>query len=225
MTNVSPARRKKTSSIVRWLALALVIHAELLGLVGIVLYFWAPRQAEVDARRREAASRAEPIAVSTVDDATARKIIADLERQEEKAKSEEAKKEEESIRTPGQVVDLPRPREEKRPDEARFAAEYDSWVEKETKRYGKFDANAQQRHTGPSEPAKRNQPALTPNPADIPASPGPLAMRMPAEERRREPMRSRSGDSPAQDDTPGSEDHLPSDAEGAFAAKGGAGAR
>jgi hypothetical protein len=206
-------------------ALALVIHAEILGLAGIVLYFWAPRQAEVDAKRREAALRAEPIAVSTVDDETARKIIADLERQEERAKLAEAKKEEESVKAPGQVVDLPRPREERRPDEARFAAEYDSSVEKETKRYGKFDANAQQRHAGPSETDKRNQPALTPNPSEIPASPGPLAMRTPAEDRRREPMRTRAGDSSLRAEAPGSDENLSSDPEGAFSARGGAGAR
>ena len=161
-----------------------------------MLYFWAPRQAELEAKRREAAARAEPISVSTVDDATARKIIADLEHQEEKAKQEQQKKEEEAVKAPGQVIDLPRPREERRPDEARFAAEYDSWVEKETKRYGKFDPNSQQRHTGESDPNKRNTPALTPNPSEFPASPGPLAMRMPSEEKSSQPTRPRAGGRP-----------------------------
>jgi hypothetical protein len=212
---------RKGTSILRWLMLALIIHAEIGGVVGLALYFWAPRQAEVDARRREAAARAEPISVSTVDNDTARKIIADLERQEEKAKQEQLKKEEESVKSPGQVVDLPRPREERRPDEAHFAAEYDSWVEKETKRYGKFDPSAQQRHTGPIEPGKRNTPALTPNPSDIPPSPGPLAMRNPAEEKRIQPSRSRPNELPDKPDQPGSEEQMPIDPEGAFAHSGG----
>ena len=133
MARTGPAKRGRRKSIVRWVALALLIHAEIGGFIGVMLYFWAPRQAELDAMRREAAARAEPISVSTVDSDTARKIIADLERQEEKAKQEQVKKEEEAVKAPGQVIDLPRPREERRPDEARFAAEYDSWVEKETK--------------------------------------------------------------------------------------------
>jgi outer membrane biosynthesis protein TonB len=218
---ISEARtgQPRRTSLVRWVLLALIIHAEIGGLLGIALYFWAPRQAEVEAKRREAMASAEPISVSTLDDETARKIIADLERQEEKAKLAEAKKEEESVRAPGQVVDLPRPREERRPDEARFAAEYDSWVEKETRRYGKFDPNSQQRHSGPSDARRRNQPELTPNPSEIPASPGPLAMRMPGEERRL--ARSRSDKMSPRHETPSSDEPLPEDPDGVFSRKGG----
>ena len=212
MASLAKSRRGRRGTILRWVALAVLVHAELLGLVGVMLYFWAPRQSEIDAQRREAAARSEPISVSTVDDDTARKIIADLERQEEKSKQEQVKKEEESVKAPGQVIDLPRPREERRPDDARFAAEYDSWVEKETKHYGKFDPSSQQRHTGESEPSKRNSPALTPNPSEIPASPGPLAMRVPAEERRQPLAGYRATDS----DQPGSDESMPSDPEGAF---------
>ena len=220
MADTGSTRRGRRKSILRWLALALLLHAEIGGVIGVMLYFWAPRQAEVDARRREAAARAEPISVSTVDSDTARKIIADLERQEEKAKKEEIKKEEEVAKAPGQVVDLARPRDERRPDEARFAAEYDSWVEKETKRYGKFDPNSQQRHTGEVEPSKRNAPALTPNPSEFPASPGPLAMRMPSEERRSQP-RPRAGEPVLNANQAGSEEQLASDPEGAFSHSGG----
>ena len=217
-------KRKKRASIARWVALALLVHAEIAGVVGFALYFWAPRQADIDAKRREAASRAEPISVSTVDDDTARRIVADLERQEEKAKQEQIKKEEETVKSPGQVVDLPRPRQERRPDEARFAAEYDSWVEKETKHFGKFDPSSQQRHTGASDPSKRNQPTLTPNPSEIPASPGPLAMRMPAEEKRSAPARSRPGEVSPRSESPGSDEQMQSDPDGAFA-HAGSGAR
>jgi hypothetical protein len=221
MTSEGRSRQRKRTSIVRWVALALLIHAEIGGVIGIALYFWAPRQADVDARRREAATRAEPISVSTMDDDTARKIIADLERQEEKAKLAEVKKEEESVKAPGQVVDLPRPREERRPDHARFAAEYDSWVEKETKRYGKFDPSSQQRHNGATEAGRRNQPALTPNPSDFPASPGPLAMRTPSEERRSQFPRQRTGEPAPRVEGPGSDEQMPSDPDGAFSHRGG----
>jgi outer membrane biosynthesis protein TonB len=221
MASTGPAKRSNRASILRWLALALLIHAEIGGVLGVMLYFWAPRQAELEAKRREAAARAEPISVSTVDDATARKIIADLEHQEEKSKQEQVKKEEEAIKAPGQVVDLPRPREERRPDEARFAAEYDSWVEKETKRYGKFDPNSQQRHAGDSDPNKRNTPALTPNPSEYPASPGPLAMRLPSEEKRSQPIRPRSGEIIPNANQSGSEEQLANDPDGAFAHSGG----
>ena len=210
MASTDRTKRGKRASIIRWIALALVIHAEVGLVVGVALYFWAPRQADVDAKRREATARAEPISVSTVDEDTARKIIADLEHQEEKAKKEELKKEEEALKAPGQVVDLPRPRDERRPDEARYAAEYDSWVEKETKRYGKFDPNSQQRHSGEVEPNKRNAPALTPNPSEAPASPGPLAMRMPADRDRQ--SRPRPGET-GQEDQPGSEEQMPSDSQ------------
>src|ERR1035437_1561804 len=131
MTQASSTKRPRRKSITRWLALAVLVHAEILGMVLLGFYFWAPRQAELAARRREAAARAEPISVSTVDPDAARQIVADLERQEEKAKEEQKKKEEESVKSPGQVIDLPRPREERRPDEAHYAAEYDSWVEHE----------------------------------------------------------------------------------------------
>ena len=220
MASTGPAKRSKRVSILRWLALALLIHTEIGGVIGVMLYFYAPRQAELEAKRREAAARAEPIAVSTVDDDTARKIIADLEHQEEKSKQEQVKKEEEAVKAPGQVVDLPRPRDERRPDEARFAAEYDSWVERETKHYGKFDPNSQQRHTGDIEPGKRNAPRLTPNPSEFPASPGPLAMRMPNEEKRSQLTRPRAGETGPNANQSGSEEQLSSDPDGAFAHSG-----
>jgi hypothetical protein len=220
MASLEKSRQGKRGTILRWVVLAVLVHAEIVGVVGLMLYFWAPRQAALDAKRREAAARAEPISVSTVDDDTARRIIADLERQEEKAREEQVKKEVESTKAPGQVVDLPRPRDQRRPDEARFAAEYDSWVEKETKRYGKFDPNSQQRRTGDVDPSRRNSPALTPDPSETPASPGPLAMRMPFEERRSPLSRSRPGDHTNDPDQAGSEEQMPSDPEGAFSRAG-----
>ena len=221
MTSLAKSRRGRPGTILRWLVLAVLLHAEILAVLGVILYVWAPRQADLEAQRREAAARSEPISVSTVDDDTARRIVADLERQAEKAQEAQVKKEEEAVKAPGQVIDLPRPRDERRPDDARFAAEYDSWVEKETKHYGKFDPNSQQRHVGESDPNKRNSPALSPNPTDTPASPGPLAMRAPADDRRNPLTRPQPGDRAEPSDRAGSEEPMPSDPEGAFSHAGG----
>ena len=219
----SPQRRKR-SSLGRWAALALLIHLQLLLVAGVVLHIWAPRQADLLAAQQRAAAEgsAEPIAVSTVDDDTARKLIADMERLEEKAKLEQVKKEEESSKAPGQVVDLARPREERRPDNARFAAEYDSAVERETRKYGKFDPNELQKSRGEGD---RNRVAMPEQPAspNPPGSAGALAMRTPSH-RRPSPL-----------STPGDPDKAPgeagekfpgeSDPEGLFAQPGGGGPR
>ena len=85
----------------------------------------------------------ETIEIATIDDETAQKLLAELDKAEEKAKEEQTKKELEAQQAPGQVVDLAKPTEEKRPDQAKFAAEYDSSVEKETRKYGRFDQKAQ----------------------------------------------------------------------------------
>ena len=77
-----------------------------------------------------------------LDEDAAREIMAELDKQDEERKAEEAKKEENSLKAPGQVVDLPTPREEKRPDDAKFVSEHDSSVERETKKYGRFEDNA-----------------------------------------------------------------------------------
>ena len=120
-----------------WLAIAALLHAEIVLLVGVGLYLYAPRSADL-ARGLSGADQGPSIDVGTVDDDAAREIVADLEKQEEARKAEEAHKEEESLHPPGQVVDLPAPREERRPDSAKFVSEHDSSVEREMKKYGHF---------------------------------------------------------------------------------------
>jgi TonB family protein len=176
-TSGKPRRRARLSY---WLLLAAVIHGELLLVVGTVVYFQAPRDAELAAAMKEAAKQgAEPEAVeiTAVDDETARRILADLEVAEEKAKEEEAKKEIEATEAPGQVVELAKPQEEKRPETARFAAEYDSTVEKETRKHGKLDEKARQGATaGEADETKPAAPAQPPSPA---GQSGALALRAP----------------------------------------------
>ncbi len=152
-----------------WLAIATLLHAELILLVGIGLYFYAPRSADL-ARGLSGGDQGPSIDVGMVDDDAAREIVADLEKQEEERKAEEARKEEESVHPPGQVVDLPAPREEKRPDSAKFVSEHDSSVERETKKYGPFQDNARQGNA--SGTASTSQPA-------VPKGDGRLAMRTP----------------------------------------------
>ena len=105
-----------------------------------------------------------------MDEAAAREILADLERQEEARKAEEERKEVESIKAPGQVVDLPTPLEQKRPDKARFVSEHDSTVAHETKKYGRFEDKARQGDASGTASVSR---------PPTPAGDGRLAMRTP----------------------------------------------
>jgi TonB family protein len=141
----------------RFALVALVVHAEILLMVGVALYWLAPRDAELQARL--AASKApESIDVGMVDDETSQRILADLERRQEEAKAEEVKKEIDSIKAPGQVVDVPVPREERRPDHARFASEHDTSTPIETRKYGQFDEKSRQGDTlGTAEQSRPQQ--------------------------------------------------------------------
>jgi TonB family protein len=152
-----------------WIAVAAVLHAEIVLLIGVGLYFYAPRSADL-ARGLSGGDQGPSIDVGMIDEAAAREIVADLEKQDEDRQAEEARKQEESVHPPGQVVDLPAPREEKRPDSARFVSEHDAAVEKETKKYGRFEENARQGDA--SGTASTSQPA-------VPKGDGRLAMRTP----------------------------------------------
>lgn len=160
----------------RFFLIALVIHAELILLVGLGAYLMAPRDADVQARLA-ANKEPESIDIGMMDDDAARQIVADLERQDEQRQAEEVKKEVDAIKAPGQVVDVPAPREEKRPDNARFASEHDTTVERETRKYGKFDPEAHQGDATASDKEFRRE---TPPSETPPATPSPpLAMRVP----------------------------------------------
>jgi TonB family protein len=138
-------RRLGTSFVV-----ALVIHVELLLLFGLGAYIFLSRDADVQARLA-ASKQPESIDIGMVDEDVARRILADLERSQEEQKAKEIEKEVDSIRAPGQVVDVPAPLEEKRPDDARFASEHDTTVDKQTRKYGKFDPEARQGDPGGKE--------------------------------------------------------------------------
>jgi TonB family protein len=110
---------------------------------------------------------------------------------EEQKPPEEAKKEEEPRPpAPGQVVDVPRPAEEKQPTKpTKYVSEYDTSVEKQTKARANGQVGAA---PGPKTPPVASAPPSPPrapqprvqeqNPREVP--PGPLAMRSPTEDRR-----------------------------------------
>lgn len=111
-------------------------------------------------------------------------LVERLDRPDEPTpQEEERRKEEEQTKAEGQVVDIARPAVEERPDKARFLAEYDSRVDRETKGpSGRWQAGAPQ----PPSPAQPSPPPPPPSPAGGErqgaaerAQVGPLAMRVP----------------------------------------------
>jgi TonB family protein len=160
-------RRSSSRRIGFWIGVAAIVHAELLLLLGLGVYIFAPRNADLAAGL---VRPGESIDIGVMDEAAAREILADLERQEEARKAEEIKKEVESIKAPGQVVDLPTPLEQKRPDDAKFVSEHDSTVAKETKKYGRFEDHARQGDASGTASVSR---------PPTPAGDGRLAMRTP----------------------------------------------
>ena len=153
-----------------WFGVTVLLHAELLLLLGVGGYLFLPRNADLASAFAGRGATADSIEVGMLDDETARQMMAELDKQDEERKAEEAKKEENSLKAPGQVVDLPTPREQKRPDDAKFVSEHDSSVEHETKKYGRFEDNARQ--------GDQNGTASVPRPA-APAGDGRMAMRTP----------------------------------------------
>ena len=142
----------------------------------------------------------------------------ELEKLKEELKEEEEKEEEKEKDEKGQVVELPPPPEEKRPDRSRFLSEYDSSVNKETKgkpvpfKAGSLRANR---------PLPQVEPQPPPTPPPAPITPKPKKQQAEKEQPQKEPlelaMRSQpdvprsdlpdspTGDAPAQVDPPGPE--------------------
>ena len=177
-TNRGSSDRRRVARLSRFVVVAVVVHAELALFAGVGLYLFAPRDADLQARLA-ASKEPESIDLGMMDDEAAARILADLERQDEERKAEEVKKEVDSVKAPGQVVDVPAPREERRPDQARFASEHDTTVDKETKHYGKFDPEARQGDAaGTESESKKESPLAPPSPTPPQKSP-PLAMRVP----------------------------------------------
>jgi len=106
-------------------------------------------------------------------------LVESLEHPPELTEAEKKEKEEEERKDQtGQVVDVAKPAVEQRPDDARFLAEYDSRVSRETKgAVGKGQAGAPQ-PAAPAQPPSPPSAAQPPSPAGGPKSQA-LAMRGP----------------------------------------------
>ena len=176
-----------------WVLIALALHLELGLAVVLFSYFFAPRNADLDAMR--AANEGDSIALGMLEGDAAREILAELDREAERQREEEVKKEVEAKQAPGQVVELPRPMREERPKDAKYVSEYDSTVEKQTRKTGDLKQDARMGATRGSDPvttpevaASRPEPAAQPRPG---AASGLLAMRSPG--RQGAPQQSGSG--------------------------------
>jgi TonB family protein len=123
--------------------LSALVHLQLLLLIALLAYVAAPRQAQL------ARQNAEPIEVTALDEEESREAIKELEKQQQR---EEEKKEEEKPTAPGQVVELATPHDKTPPKDARYAAEEDSSVARQTRRTG---------------PPERPSPAATPTPPAV----------------------------------------------------------
>lgn len=170
---MSPQRRK--GKLLPFAILSLVLHLNFFLALYAVTTIWP------DALKREPPPLTNAVDISLVpSNAIARQESQQLQQEAERLEQKEL---EEERQMRGQVVDIPRPREEKRPKDSRFLSEYDSTVAKETK--------ARPRPVGPGDLAMV-QPTPTPPKPVAPRPPEPkggvekrvkLAMRTPAPQR------------------------------------------
>ena len=114
--------RRNNSTLWGSLGISLLLH------VNVVLLAVAVLSANPDGCALYE-SEMDPFEVSLVPDESkeleaAKKKLEEIKKEEEKKKKDDPR---------GQVVDLPPPDEEERPDKARFLSDYDSKVKKETK--------------------------------------------------------------------------------------------
>lgn len=127
-----PLRARIVRRITGFLGLSVLLH---LNIALIIIAVLALRP-EGCAGKRELLPL-KPLEVSLVDRNQEAKELAarldELQKASEQLKKEEKKDEQKEKDLKGQVVDVPKPLEEKQPDKARFLAEHDTKVDKETK--------------------------------------------------------------------------------------------
>lgn len=160
------------------LAIALASHAALVALLMVSGAFEVGKELQAGlglmAGLPPNAADDRPLEIETIVNQLNR---PDEKTPEEKRREELAKKEEEDRNPHGQVVDIAKPVIEERPDTAKYAAEYDSKVDRETKAQSRRD-----RGGAPTEaaPASRPEPPLAPQASSRerrPGAPGALALR------------------------------------------------
>ena len=117
----------------RWAGLAALAHLWLLLGAYTFSYFFAPRDADL------VQADIESVEIGVVGNDLAEGLLEELAEIEREAEEARREKEENATKAPGQVVQLAQPRVETRPDQADYAAEFNSKVNKQTKKYGDPD--------------------------------------------------------------------------------------
>ena len=77
-----------------WFGVTVLLHAELILLLGVGAYLFLPRNADLASAFAGRGASADSIEVGMLDDETARQMMAELDKQDEERKAEEAKKDE-----------------------------------------------------------------------------------------------------------------------------------
>jgi TonB family protein len=105
----------------RFAALAALVHVQVVALMVLLAYRFAPRAVDLIAEQDT-----EPAAMIAIDDERVRQMLAEAEPEDRS----------EPTKPSGQVVTIPKPDRDERPEDAKFVAEYDSKVARETRRRG-----------------------------------------------------------------------------------------
>ncbi len=118
-------RSKKTHFLTGWLFVSIYVHLSVLAVLAILMSMGrlGCNQDVLDM----------PLEVALVPTDQVSPLVPELEETKEELKKSEKKEIEEEKKMKGQVVDLPAPLEEQRPEKSRFLAEHDAKVKKETK--------------------------------------------------------------------------------------------
>ena len=210
------SRRRSKTFFKGFLGLSALAHLNLLLMISAFMSLY-PESCNSDSMDLT------PFEVSLVSpDSLALEAQEELEKLKEELEQEEKKEEEKEKDEKGQVVELPQPPEEKRPDKARFLAEFDSSVKKQTK--GKtMPFKAGSLRANKPLPTMEPRPQQPPPPAPIPPKPPKeqpvkeqpvkeppkLTMRTrQADVPRSDLPQSETGDAPAQVEPPGPEQPL-----------------
>lgn len=167
MSSFAPKRSRSGRA---WLgAFALALAAHLLAILLIQTFGWfdlIPTARPLPNAAVAAGTSEAPLEIQTLVDELK---TPDRRSAAEEARAERRKKEENDKDPHGQVVDVPRPLIEQRPDQAKYVSEHDTKVDHETKRFG--------REPGASGTVPPTPPAGTPGEEGAGGRPGPLTMR------------------------------------------------
>ncbi len=122
-------RHRQSSGRPLWpfIAVALLLH---LNAGGVGWMYWRNYS---EPRLDEVGLGEDRQDVGLIDGEDARRLVEEMQEEAKKKADEEAKKEEEDPHAKGQIVEVARPIEERRPDASKYLSQYDTTTVKETK--------------------------------------------------------------------------------------------